>query len=196
MPDQIYRDAKNFGWDLPKLEKEGKFKLICTTPNLLLEEDGAEIILGEPIKEINAKRIVIDSITHLEMFIPPIDMRKEAYRLLRFLKVKGLSSMCLWESTQTIGLSIAVTEFGISFLVDCIILLNTVEIESTMRKALVIMKMRGSNHDKRLREFEITSNGINVLAPFRDYEGVITGTPRKSVTDELAKAWISNFGKK
>ncbi|MBI2127249.1 MAG: circadian clock protein KaiC, partial [Thaumarchaeota archaeon] len=37
LPDQIYRDAKNFGWDLRKMEEQNKFRLICTSPELLLE---------------------------------------------------------------------------------------------------------------------------------------------------------------
>ena len=38
LPDQIYRDAENFGWNLHKLEEDNKFRLVCTSPELLLEE--------------------------------------------------------------------------------------------------------------------------------------------------------------
>ena len=69
LPDQIYRDAKNFGWDLRKMEEENKFRVICTSPNLLLETDG-ETILDEPIKEIQPRRRVVDSLSHLAMFVP------------------------------------------------------------------------------------------------------------------------------
>jgi len=40
LPDQIYRDAKNFGWDLRKMEEEDKLRLVCTSPQLLLEAEG------------------------------------------------------------------------------------------------------------------------------------------------------------
>src|SRR5216110_2855745 len=79
MPDQIYRDAKNFGWDLRKMEEENKFRLICTSPDLLLESQG-ENLLDEVIKELHPRRIVIDSLSHLEMFVAKGDLRKEAYR--------------------------------------------------------------------------------------------------------------------
>ena len=42
-----------------------------------------------------------------------------------------------------------------------------------------MLKMRGSQHDKSLREYEITSGGIKVTAPFSEYEGLMTGSPRK-----------------
>ena len=178
MPDQIYRDARNFGWDLRKLEEENKFRIICTSPNLVLESEG-ESLLDEVLRDIQPKRIVIDSLSHLEMYVEKKSIRREAYRLVSFLKTKGMSSLLIWESSQMSGNTFNVTEIGLSFLVDCIIALKPVEIESSMRKAIVIVKMRGSDHDKQLREFEVTSNGIKITAAFSNYEGIITGSPRK-----------------
>lgn len=178
MPDQIYRDAKNFGWNLRRLEEENKFRLICTSPDIVLESSG-ENLLDEAVRDIAPKRVVIDSLSHLEMFIDRKDMRKEAYRLISFLKAKGMSSVLIWESTSTGSSQFHVTEMNLSFLVDCIISLRPVEIESSIRKALVILKMRGSDHDKHLREFEITPDGIKITSAFQNYEGITTGSPRR-----------------
>src|ERR1700722_1133490 len=52
MPDQIYRDAENFGWDLRKLEKENKLRVLCTSPEVLLGGSDAAELLAEPIMEI------------------------------------------------------------------------------------------------------------------------------------------------
>jgi len=183
VPDQIYRDAKSFGWDLRKLEEENKLRLICTSPNLLMQTEGGENILDESIKEIQPQRIVIDSLSHLQMYVPESELRKETYRLIMYLKTKRLSSVLTWESPQIVGQSLSVTEAGMSFLIDGIVLLRYVEIESSMRKALVILKLRGSDHSKELREFVITSHGIKVAAPFAQYEGIVTGAPRKLITD-------------
>ena len=186
LPDQIYRDAENFGWNLRKMEEEDKLRLVCTSPQLLLEAEG-EHILDDPIKEIQPRRIVIDSLSHLAMFVEKKELRKEAYRFMMYLKTKGLSSLLTWESSQMIGQTFSVTEVGLSFLVDCIVLLRLVEIESSVRKALVVLKMRGSDHDKRLREFEITSQGIKLAAPFAEYEGVITGSPRRMASERFVE---------
>jgi circadian clock protein KaiC len=188
LPNQIYRDAKSFGWDLRKLEEENKFRLICTSPNLLMQTEGGENILDESIKEIQPQRIVIDSLSHLQMYVPESELRKETYRLIMYLKTKRLSSVLTWESPQIVGQSLSVTEAGMSFLVDGIVLLRYVEIESSMRKALVILKLRGSDHSKELREFVITSQGIKVAAPFTQYEGIVTGAPRKLITDGFMQA--------
>src|SRR2546427_10326963 len=56
LPDQIYRDAKNFGWDLRKLEDEGKFRVVCTSPSLMLESgDGSP--LEDVIREVQPRRL-------------------------------------------------------------------------------------------------------------------------------------------
>jgi circadian clock protein KaiC len=57
-----------------------------------------------------------------------------------------------------------------------------------MRKALVILKLRGSDHSKELREFVITSQGIKVAAPFAQYEGIITGAPKKLMPNGFMQA--------
>ena len=112
LPDQIYRDAKNFGWDLRKMEEENKFRIICTSPNLLLESEG-ENLLDESLKDVRPRRIVIDSLSHLAMYVDKHDLRKEAYRLTMHLKTKRLSSLLIWESPQITGAAFTVTEvFG------------------------------------------------------------------------------------
>src|SRR5437870_788272 len=184
LPDQIYRDAKNFGWDLRKMEEQDKFRVICTSPSLMLES-GSDSLLDDVIRDIRPRRLVIDSLSHLEMFVKKDDMRMEAYRVIRYLETRGISSVLLWESPQISGGSFSVTDVGLSFLVDCIVALKPVEIESSLRKALVVLKMRGSDHDKRLREFQITSTGIKIESAFTNYEGVITGSPRKVASEKF-----------
>jgi len=196
LPTQIYRDAENLGWDLRKLEDQDKFRMVCTSPNLMLETDGEEHVLTEPIREIQPQRLVVDSLSHLEMYVDERQLRKELYRLIMLLKARQLSSLLTWEVSQANDRPISISDVGTTFLVDCVLLLKHVEIESAVRKAMVILKMRGSDHDKRLREFDVTPQGITVAAPFSQYEGILTGTPRRSLTDEAANSWASAFTRK
>jgi circadian clock protein KaiC len=190
MPDQIYRDAENFGWDLRKMEKENQLRVLCTSPEVLLGGSDAAELLAEPIREIKARRIVIDSLSHLSMFVKGEDIRKETYRLMRYFKTKDLSSILIWESPQTQGQSFAVADAGLSFIVDTIILLRFVEIDSSIKKAITVLKMRGSAHDTRLMQYEITQEGVKILAPFGGFEGITTGMARKvskSIDDLIKK---------
>ncbi len=184
MPDQIYRDALNFGWDLRKYEEQNLFRLICTSPDVMLEA-GETSIIDESVKDIQPKRLAVDSLSHLAMFVKKDNLRMEAYRLIMHLKNKGVSSVLLWESPQITGSTFAVTDVGLSFLVDTIVLLKPVEIESSMRKALIVLKMRGSDHDKKFREYNITPAGMKIEGAFTNYQGIITGSPTKVASEKF-----------
>lgn len=184
LPDQIYRDAMNFGWDLRALEEQNMFRLVCTSPDVMLEA-GESNIIDESVKDIQPKRLVVDSLSHLEMFVEKGNLRMEAYRLIMHLKNKGLSSILLWESPQITGSTFTVTDVGMSFLVDGIVLLKPVEIESSMRKALVVLKLRGSDHDKKLREFQITKSGVKIEGAFTNYQGLISGAPTRVASEKF-----------
>lgn len=184
-PAQIYRDANTFGWDLQKMEADDKLRVVFTSPNLLIGEGDPESLLEEPIKAVGARRIVVDSLSHLSMFARGDDIRQETYRIVNFFKNRGLSTMLIWESPQVMGQSYSISDVGLSFLVDSIVSLKFVEIDSSIRRAIAVLKMRGSDHDKSLREYEITSTGIKVRAPFRDYEGLMTGAPTRSASEKF-----------
>src|SRR5437763_15701644 len=68
---------------------------------------------------------------------------------------------------------------AISFLTDDIIRLRFVEIDGQLRKILVVVKMRGGNHSKDIREYDITSEGLMVGSPLKGYRGLITGVPER-----------------
>lgn len=196
LPTQLYRDALSFGWDLRKMEDEDKLRVVCTSPELLLQTGEGNILDGF-IKEIRARRIVIDSLSHILMYVKQNEARQEIYRLVMYLKTKRLSSLLTWEAAGGIGPVTSVTGTGTSFLVDSVVLLKPVEIESTMRKALAILKLRGSDHDKSLREYEITGSGIKVKAPFTEYEGLMTGSARKRMAmAEAVDQFSSAFTRK
>ena len=78
-------------------------------------------------------------------------------------------------------------EQSFGLLVDEVIELRYVEIESAIRRAIAIVKMRGSDHDKHLRELKITSRGIDIGDSFETWEGVFTGAPRKSFVEKLSR---------
>ena len=68
---------------------------------------------------------------------------------------------------------------SLPFLVDAVILLRYVEVDSRMQRAIAVMKMRGSPHQKEIRRFEIGQGGIEVGEPFADRAGILTGSPKR-----------------
>jgi circadian clock protein KaiC len=73
------------------------------------------------------------------------------------------------------------TGYQISFLTDDILSLRYVEIEGELRKALVVVKMRGSSHSREFRIYEISASGVQLRESLPDYDGIITGTPTRQL---------------
>ena len=67
----------------------------------------------------------------------------------------------------------------ISTITDTILMLQYVEIHGEMARALNVFKMRGSWHDKGIREFVITGNGPEIKDSFSNCERIISGVPHR-----------------
>ncbi len=189
-PQQYYNDATNFGWDFRQMEREGKLRIVMTSPEVSkadLEAVGGRI--EGLIQETRAKRVLVDSISHFERLSEePTQLRSIIHSFVNALKREGLTTVLTRESIALLGDSEG-TDDALAFLVDTYILLRYVEIESAIRKALLVLKMRGSNHDRGIRQFEITSRGIDVRAPFEGREGIMSGSPRRMV-DSFVQAFV------
>jgi len=189
-PQQYYNDAASFGWDFHQMEREGKLRVVMTSPEVSkadLEQVGGRI--ERLVQEIGARRVLVDSLSHFERLgEDPADLRSIIYGFVNALKREGLTAVLTRESVALLGEAAGMDD-AFAFLVDSYILLRYVEIESAVRKALLVLKMRGSDHDKGIRQFEITSRGIEVRAPFEGQEGIMSGNPRRMV-DSFVQAFV------
>jgi len=191
LPEQYYRDALSFGWDFRRMEREGKLRVVMSSPEVSrsdLQQVGGRI--ERMIQETGARRILVDSLSHFERLAEnPIELRSVAYGFVNSLKREGLTVVLTRESSTLIGEDENNGEDVFAFLVDSYTLLRYVEIESTVQKAMLVLKMRGSDHDKGIRQFEITGRGIEVHAPFEGREGILSGSPRRML-DSFRQAFV------
>jgi len=137
----------------------------------------------DAIKRVKAKRLVIDSLVGFEMALAPgyrADFRESLYRMIGALTGAGITIMSTVEVEDSFT-SLQFSHYAISFLTDDIIRLRYVEIDGQLRKTLVVIKMRGGNHSKDIREYVITDKGVVVIHPRRtDYHGLSTGIPTRT----------------
>ena len=78
----------------------------------------------------------------------------------------------------------SITETHISTITDTIILLRYVELHGEMRRGLTVLKMRGTWHEKGIREYVIDGNGMHIRGPFRGVHGILSGSPTYSLVSE------------
>ena len=195
-PQQYYRDAANFGWDFRELERQNKLRVIMSSPEVTRQD--LEVVGGSietAALEMGAKRILVDSISHFRRLTSdPLELRELEYGFINAIKREGLTSILTRESAALFGDTKEPDDF-IAFTVDAYFLLRYVEIESAVRKALLVLKLRGSDHAKDIRQFEITSSGIEVKAKFEGQEGIMSGSPHQ-MSDAFVKAFVENRSKR
>lgn len=191
-PQQYHRDAANFGWDLKELERKGKLRIIMSSPEVTkLDMENASGLIASKMREIGAKRILIDSASQFQRLTPdPVEMRLVQYSFVNSLKREGLTSVLTAENPVLLGEPSSQGNSSLVFLVDSYLLLRYVEMESTIKKAMLVLKMRGSDHDKGIRQFEITDKGIVVKSRFEGREGIMSGHPHSSMAESFVEAFV------
>jgi circadian clock protein KaiC len=135
--------------------------------------------------------VAIDSMTHFEsLSIDMHELRELETSFINAFKREGVTTVLLRENDSLLGQMHQVTS-KIPFIVDTYILLRYVEMDSSIRKAFLVLKMRGSDHDKDICGFKIGAHGIEVESTFAGREGIMSG-----ITHHLPRdAFVNAFGK-
>jgi circadian clock protein KaiC len=167
--------------DLENPQQQEKLEILFIRPlDLSVDETMHEIV--NAVRRIGAKRVVIDSLAGFEMALSPgfrSEFRESLYRMIGALKGLGVTILSTVEMDESFT-ELPFSNYAISFLTDDIIRLRYVSIESQLRKILIVVKMRGGDHSKDIREYEITAEGVIILGErLTGYEGLITGIPRR-----------------
>lgn len=177
-PQFLYRDAKGLGWDLRALEEAGKLQVMFTSPSVFLAAlQSPDSELSQQIRQRNVRRVVLDSVSHFARLTQDPSELRDMYNVAtNGLKRERVTALLTAEDARA---ALPQQERGrLLYVVDTIVLLRYVEIESSMQKALVILKMRGSSHAKEIRRFTIGPGGIAVGEAFEHREGLLSGIPR------------------
>ena len=143
------------------------------------------------IHRMQAKRVVIDSLSGFELALAPEfseDFRGCLYRMIAELTGMG-ATILMTSELEDRYTDLRFSPFGSSFLADAIVVQRYIEIAGQLKRAISVVKVRGSAHSKDIRLFEITGDGIAIGETLSDYSGILTGRPIKS---SLANRGINN----
>jgi circadian clock protein KaiC len=179
-PETYATRAKTAGINLEEAIAAGKLKVIYLRP-LDLSVDETFDAVAVAVKEMSATRVVVDSISGLEMALAPTfrqDFRESLYRLVNAVTGLGVTIVM---TVEVVGpeQGLQFTNFGVSFLTDHIIVQRYAELDGQLRKVVLVVKMRGSKHSRDFRTYEITQDGVVLGNTLHDYVDIISGTPRR-----------------
>jgi circadian clock protein KaiC len=131
------------------------------------------------IDRTGATRVVIDSLSEIGLYLAPevrADLRVAVFRTLAELAKRGVSAMV------TVGMEddycrLSFSPDELCFLTDAVLSLRFVEYEGELRKFMTVVKVRGVDHSTDLREYRITSEGIEVRPKAPQLNGIMLGRP-------------------
>ena len=169
-PVQVRQNMALFGWDVKPFEEEGRFAIVDGFTGGIGEaakkekyvvrapDDVHSLIdtLKQAIKDVNASRVVIDSVTALYL-TKPVIARNTVLLLKKILSGLGTTSILISQ------VSVAEKGFGgpgVEHAADGIIRLDLDEVNGELVRTLIIWKMRGTAHSMHRHKFKITDNGI------------------------------------
>lgn len=175
---QLTRNATSWGVDLKPHEDSGHLRIISRYPEADSLEDHLVAIKAE-VDAFEPDRIAIDSLSALDRVSTERGFREFAIALTSFVKERSIASLLTTTTPSLLG-GDSVTDAQVSTTTDSIILLRYVELDGEMRRAIAVLKMRGSYHDRSIREFLIDDTGLRIGEPFQQFTGTITGPVGRS----------------
>ena len=176
-PDQIFRNMRSIGMDLARWVKKGLLTIHSTRPTThglemhlvemhsLLERHKPKVVVMDPLSSLmNGAAGNVNDVTNMVLRI--ID------------RLKQLGATGFFTALTGGGQALEATELNISSLVDTWLLLRDVESDGERNRILYVLKSRGMAHSNQLREFIMTSNGVELREAYLGPAGVLTGSAR------------------
>ena len=188
-PAQIVRNADTIGLDLQAQIDSGLIHVLFESPQELnIDIHFARII--SLVETHKIQRMVIDGMTsYSSALIEQSVYRDFVHALVAFSKFRLMTTFFNYENPEFLGLSAFMPDFPVSSIVDNILLLNMVEINSSLRRCATVVKARGSKHQFDSREYVIEQGGIRLLPfdespepkprPFSAYSSVLSRAPSR-----------------
>jgi circadian clock protein KaiC len=175
-PRLLLTRAFGMGIDLARHLESGMVSLRSVDPAELSPGEFTHIVRQEAERRPGGV-IVIDSLNgYLHAMPEERFLNLQLHELLTFLASREVASILVAVQHGIAGGTV-VAPLDISYLADAVILIRTFEAQGEMKQAISVLKKRSGNHERTIREFKMTSQGIWVGEPLREFQGIFTGVP-------------------
>jgi circadian clock protein KaiC len=162
-PLQIARNSATIGLNLQEQIDSGEIHILFESPQELEINVHFAQIVGL-VEKYNIERLVIDGMTSYSTALADHALYRDFFHaLVAYTKSRLMATFFNYENPEFLGISSFMPDFPVSSIVDNIILLSLVELDSSLRRCITIVKSRGSAHQFDSREYVIGEGGIRLL---------------------------------
>lgn len=176
-PQQIIRNMKSINIDLKKHIDAGLLQIHATRPTLYGLESHL-VAIHKTVKQFKPRTVILDPITNLASIASIGEVKSMLMRLLDFLQNENITVLftsLVYEKENSLQ-----ADEGISSLVDAWVQVRDLEGNGERNRGIYIMKSRGMSHSNQVREFVITSKGLELVDVYLGPEGILVGSARKA----------------
>ncbi len=173
-PNQIVRNMKSVGIDLQPCINKGLLKINAVRATLYGLETHL-VTMQRLIDDFKPSVVIVDPISNLISIGDATDVRSMLTRLIDHLKSKQITAM-FTNLTHVTGLES--TEAEVSSIMDTWILVRDIELGGERNRGMYILKSRGMAHSNQIREFLLTTQGVDLIDVYAGPAGVLTGSAR------------------
>jgi len=177
-PPDLIAKADKVGLELSRWVDTGQITLhwqpVITNSLDILAAQLIDVIAAQSIQ-----RVFIDGVQGLRTLTAyPERLHRFLTALSNELRIRQVTAIYTIEIRDLLSPTVVVPIEGLSGLADNMILLRQVELRSQLYRLLSILKVRASDYDTAIREFQITNQGIVVAATFESADAILTGIAR------------------
>jgi circadian clock protein KaiC len=174
-PEQLLRNTRSVGFDLRRHIDSGMLRFMAARPSLY----GLEMhltLMGREVERFQPDAVIVDPISAFRG--PASEVHAMLLRLVDLLKSRGVTA---YFTNLTIhDRATDQTDIGLSSLMDTWIGLHDIEANGERNRGLYLLKSRGMGHSNQVREYQLTSHGVRLIAPYLGTGEVLTGTARQN----------------
>ena len=174
LPTLLKRSA-SLGMGLEPFIKSGLLDIRGIDPAELSPGEFAGAV-RDAVEQHGSRIVVIDSLNAYLQSMPNEQfLVLQMHELLSYLGQKGVMTILILGQHGITG-DIR-SDVDISYLADTVMQLRYFEAHGEVRQAISVIKTRTARHERTIREFQITDQGLTVGEALRDFQGVLTGVP-------------------
>lgn len=135
-------------------------------------------VVRQEVEERNVQIVMLDSVSGYSISMADEDLVSQLHALCKYLTNMGVTVLLINE-TETLAGDTRATSAGFTYLADNLILMRYMDRHEDgrveLRKSISVVKKRQSDFEKTLREFQITSYGLEVSAPMEGLQSILAG---------------------
>lgn len=179
-PHRVLDQATSVGLELAPLLAKGFLELSFRPPTeSYLDALGTQLLCL--IRERGVRRLVLDGFDALnKVAVYPSRVIRFLAALVNECRARGVSLLLSVETESLFGMELKLPVRGISALCENLLFLRCAELRAELRRFITVLKLRTSGHDTALREFRITSRGLEVGAPLSNAQQLMSGLALES----------------